>query len=145
MAAGSKLVLVRIESSSTSDPATAVEELQAQGVDRLDLVISNVGILAQGSVTSTNADEFAHLLVVNAVGPVALFQAVQPLLDRASQPKWLSVSTAMSSIGNVPDFVKVVNGPACYAYGASKAALNHFTRCVHVESDKIIAIAVHPG
>jgi hypothetical protein len=44
---GSRLIIVRCDASVNTDPARAVEELQAQGVDHLDIVVANAGI-AQG-------------------------------------------------------------------------------------------------
>ncbi|KAK7955153.1 hypothetical protein PG988_015847 [Apiospora saccharicola] len=102
-APGSQLHLVHIESTSASDPAGAVEAIKGLGIEYLDVVVANAG-----------------------GGPfpvIPLDSACKPLLEKASSPKWISVSTgggSISMIGAIRSYI----GPA---YGASKAALNWIT------------------
>lgn len=139
---GSKVVLVKIESTSTTDPSEAAKQLEAQGITKLDIIIANAGIVGkQGPVESIHPEEVAEVYLVNAVGPALLFMGLRPLLEKSQSPKWLSMSSSVASIG---DFEKYMSFQM-FPYNASKAALNHFTKTIHLEYDKLVAFAVNPG
>jgi len=76
-APGSKLVLVKIESISFGDPVQAIVDLESQGITRLDIVIANAAIAGSKVTTAAegDAEDFANILAVNAVAPLALFAA----------------------------------------------------------------------
>ncbi|KAH7133772.1 hypothetical protein EDB81DRAFT_887583 [Dactylonectria macrodidyma] len=148
VALGSKLVLVKIESSSFSDPAEAVGELKALGISRLDIVIANAGVAGGAVVPATNgdADDFLNTLAINAVGPLALFAATWPLLEQAVKPKWVSISSAVASLANHEAMFAGMGGrPMGAGYGASKAALNHLSLNIHSENPKLTVLVVDPG
>jgi NAD(P)-dependent dehydrogenase (short-subunit alcohol dehydrogenase family) len=63
------------------------------------------------------------VFTVNALGPLALYQAVKPLLEKSHAPKWVSVSSAAGSIGRL-ELHKAHIAPA---YGIAKAGLNWIT------------------
>jgi norsolorinic acid ketoreductase len=63
------------------------------------------------------------------------------LLERAANPKWLSISTILATMG---DLHTIIGWPSL-SYGTSKAALNYVTQSIHVWHEKITAISVHPG
>lgn len=141
-AEGSKVVLVKIESTSTTDAFEAAKELQAQGISKLDVVIANAAIVGQqGPMEKIDPKTVADVFLVNSVGPTFLFLALKPLLDRAETPKWMAISSAVASI---EDFQKYAFFKM-YPYNASKAALNHFTKTIHVDFPNIVAFAVSPG
>ncbi|ROT38152.1 NAD(P)-binding protein [Sodiomyces alkalinus F11] len=139
---GSKLILVSIESSSLTDPKKAVEEVQAAGVSVIDIVIANAGY-APPTVPAEQVEikDVVEAFNVNTVGPIVLYQAVRPLLEKSAQPKWLSVSTAAASI----DRLDAYNASFVAAYGISKAAQNWFTVGVHSANKSFIVFAIHPG
>ncbi|KAM5346295.1 hypothetical protein ACJ41O_009300 [Fusarium nematophilum] len=147
-APGSKLILVKIESASFTDPAEAVRELESMGITKLDIVIANAAI-AGGDVVAAavgDAQDFANTLAVNVVGPLALFAATKPLLDHAAAPKWVSISSGVASMTNHDAMFTNMGGrPMGFGYGASKAALNHLSLNIHSENPKLTAIAVDPG
>jgi len=60
---------------------------------------------------------------VNTISPILLFQASKPLLDKASSPKWMTVSSGAASITRLEQH----NASFVTAYGVSKAALDFFT------------------
>ncbi|KAE8338048.1 hypothetical protein BDV24DRAFT_177149 [Aspergillus arachidicola] len=141
-AEGSKVVLVKVEYTSTTDAVDAVKELEAQGITKLDIVIANAGIAGQqGRIETIDPKGLAEVYLVNAVGPAVLFLALKPLLDRAETPKWLAISSGLASLHDLHKYPMFPGFP----YNGSKAALNHFTKTIHVESPKIIAFAVSPG
>lgn len=140
---GSQLLLVKIESTSETDAVEAVKSIQSQGVSHLDVVIANAGIFkteAFVEVAKIKTSDLTEHVDVNVNGPVRLFQATLPLLRAAKQPKFVVISSAVSTITNAEYIPYTVT-----SYGASKAALNFFLRRIHIENPDIVAIAFHPG
>ncbi|TVY83081.1 putative sterigmatocystin biosynthesis ketoreductase [Lachnellula suecica] len=124
---GSKLLQVTIESTSFADPKTAIAQLQASGITHLDIVIANAGVSPPvESLDTVDLEEMASTFSINALGPLALFQASKPLLKKSSAPKWVSVSSAAGSIGGMEAFGSHI----APAYCVSKAALNWITLLV---------------
>jgi norsolorinic acid ketoreductase len=77
---------------------------------------------------------------VNAYGPLLLFQAALPLLEKAQTPKFIAMGTPMASIAGIesrpyPDA----------AYGMSKVILHFMTRKIHFEHENIISVVMEPG
>ncbi|KAH0362718.1 NAD(P)-binding protein, partial [Aureobasidium melanogenum] len=140
---GSKLVLVKIESTSETDALEAVRSIESQGISYLDVVIANAGIFKAGAfleVAKMKTSDLTEHVDVNVNGPVRLFQATLPLLKAATQPKFIVISSAVSTITNAEYIPYTVT-----SYGASKAALNFLLRRIHIENPELIAIAFHPG
>ncbi|KAK5993974.1 Short-chain dehydrogenase RED3 [Cladobotryum mycophilum] len=123
-ASDSRLILTGIESTSATDPHQVVKEIEAAGIDHLDIVIANAGAFN-----------------VNALAPIVLFQAVKPLLEKATSPKWVSVSSGAGSVALLKQYESAFVG----AYGLSKAAMNWFTVAAHAGNKFLIAFAIHPG
>lgn len=139
--AGSKVIVVKIDSVFETDPAAAVASLAEQGISYLDVVIANAGIANHwGPGAATPAKELVDHFHVNVVGTVVLFQAVLPLLEKSANPKFVSVSTAVGSIAEQ----EIYPLPST-AYGGSKAALNYITRKLHFEHPNIVVYPISPG
>ncbi|OTB03637.1 hypothetical protein M426DRAFT_73869 [Hypoxylon sp. CI-4A] len=139
-----RLVLVKIESTSPDDPAAAVEDLKAAGIDYLDVVIANAGGLRQkvSPLDSVTADDVTETFQTNALGPLMLFQAVRPLLQKSqASPKWLSISSSLGSVGFMPTY----HSHLAPAYGISKASLNWITTAAHCGNPWLIAFCLNPG
>jgi len=140
---GSQLLLIKIESTSETDAVEAVKSIQSQGVSHLDVVIANAGIFKTEAfleVARMKTSDLIEHVDVNVNGPVRLFQATLPLLRAAKQPKFVVISSAVSTITNAEYIPYTVT-----SYGASKAAMNFLLRRIHIENPDIIAIAFHPG
>lgn len=148
VAASSRLVLVKIEAESYTDPAKAVQDLEAQGITRLDIAIANAAVAGKEVVAVSESDpaDFANILAINTVGPVVLFKATKPLLDRSENPRWIAISSTAGSSTDQPMTFKFMGSrPMGVGYGASKAALNHVVRHIHSENPGLTTIALHPG
>jgi NAD(P)-dependent dehydrogenase (short-subunit alcohol dehydrogenase family) len=123
-ASGSRLILVGIEATDFASPKKAIEEATAAGVDHIDIVIASSGVsIGGGPLESADPKAFTESFNINAVGPIALYQAARPLLVKSSAPKWVSISTRIASTAAALSFY-----PYAAAYGASKAALNWLTK-----------------
>ncbi|KAL7624839.1 hypothetical protein AAE478_004053 [Parahypoxylon ruwenzoriense] len=123
-AEGSKAFFVHIENSSPEDPKKAAEEIKAQGIDHIDIIIANAG----GSppvvpLDEVSQDDMITAFRTNVCGPLALFQAFKPLLQKSEKPKWVSISSIGSSLGIMPQ----MRTDLTPAYGTSKAGLNWIT------------------
>lgn len=141
-AQGSRLILVSLDASQLGDAAKAVQAAQEAGVSHVDIVIANAGISSTpGPLPQAALGEVVEALQVNSVAPIALYQAVLPLLEKSQKPIWISMSSAAGSIGNL----EVHQAHYLLGYGISKAAMNFFTVAVHAAHPNIIAYAIHPG
>lgn len=142
-ASDSKLILVKIDSKSDTDPFEAVAKLQNEhNITNIDVVIANAAAIgAQPAPVSTaSADGFRQDFQVNAVAPLMLFQATWPLLQESKSPKFIGISTCLATISKMDEFP----WPTA-SYGMSKAAMNYIVRKAHFENDDLVAFVVHPG
>ncbi|RDW92344.1 hypothetical protein BP5796_01738 [Coleophoma crateriformis] len=140
---GSKVILVKLDSSSETDALSAIKTIEREHhITQLDIVIANAGISNYfGPAAATPSEQmFAHFRV-NTVAPLLLFQACASLL-RAAGPdaKFVVISSGAGSLSGV-EKLKVENT----AYGASKAAVNFVTRRIHAENPDLIAFPINPG
>ncbi|KAH6881066.1 hypothetical protein B0T10DRAFT_518760 [Thelonectria olida] len=142
VASGSRLITIKIDSTSLTDPAAAAKALQSHyGITQLDTVIANAGIGKDWNlVAETPVNEVEDHFKVNSVGPFALYLGVRSLLLASSNPRFVVVSTTLGSVG-LQSEMKIQD----VAYGMSKAALNFFVGKVHQEEPTLTAFPIHPG
>ena len=106
-------------------------------------MIANAGYYtppANPKVARITAKDLLEHVDVNTAGPIRLFQATLPLLQKAEKPIFAYMSSMAGSIGatgEVPFSAGV--------YGASKAASNFLVRRAHAEHPELIIFAMHPG
>ncbi|KAF2135646.1 uncharacterized protein K452DRAFT_303398 [Aplosporella prunicola CBS 121167] len=139
----SKLIVVHIDSSEEKSATAAVHELVSKhSIDHLDIVIANAGIIEDYSpVANLPLNVLKHHVEVNSYGPLLLFQATLPLLEKASSPaKFIAIGSPSGSISTIETRPFPVA-----AYGISKAAVHYIVRKIHVEHHEIIAFVVDPG
>lgn len=102
----------------------------------LDGLVNNAGIAPMASLRDTQTDVWDHTFAVNVRGPYLLIREALPLLEAASSPAIVNVSSTLAE--------KAIPGMA--AYNASKAALNQLTRSLSLElAPKIRVNAVMPA
>jgi NAD(P)-dependent dehydrogenase (short-subunit alcohol dehydrogenase family) len=89
-----------------------------------------------------SADALARAFAVNAIGPLLVARHFEPLLAHGERAVFASLS---ARVGSIED--NRLGG--WYAYRASKAAQNQFTRTLAVEWARsrrnVICVALHPG
>ena len=140
---GDRVQVIALDVSDGESISAAVEAVRAQ-VDGLELLINNAGINPstekEKSFGALDADAMLHVLNVNAIGPVMVTQAFAELLRQGSAARVVNVSSGAGSM------TRQSNGCG-YAYNASKAALNMYTRCLagSLRSDKVTVITLNPG
>ncbi|PWY65006.1 NAD(P)-binding protein [Aspergillus sclerotioniger CBS 115572] len=138
----SHLIIIKIDSTVPTDASTAVTTLQqAHGITHLDIVIANAGICDDLSpVHTVPIDIFREHIEVNGFGPLYLFQAVYPLLQKSENPTFVGLGSPLGSIGGMEQ-----RPYPCTAYGPSKAILHWLVRKVHFENEGWVSFVVDPG
>ncbi|KAJ9611686.1 hypothetical protein H2200_004870 [Cladophialophora chaetospira] len=141
VASGSRLLLVGIENKNLLGPKKAIEEVEAAGIDHVDIVIANSAVsVGSGPLEAVDPKVFTESFNINVVSGLVLFQAVHKLLTKSSAPKWVSISSrGGSTAAPLPWY------PYAAAYCMSKAAQNWFSQTLHVGYQSLTAFAVHPG
>lgn len=144
---GARLIVIQLDSRDTSGAKTAVKQLRTEyNIDQLDVVIANAAINNHpGSVADIPVETIEDHFKVNTIGPITLFQAVRPLLkaSKTGNPAFVPVTSGLGSIAGQDQLVGLP--PIFSPYGATKAALNWFTRKIHFEEPWLISSVIHPG
>ncbi len=113
-----------------------------------DQIFVATGILApeggrpEKSLGEIDADALARVYAVNAIGPALILRHVPRLLPASGRSVCAVLTARVGSIGD-----NELGG--WYAYRASKAAANQFTRSAAIEIGRkrkdAIVVALHPG
>ncbi|KAK8058460.1 hypothetical protein PG994_008908, partial [Apiospora phragmitis] len=121
----SKLMIVKIESASADvDASSAVKQMESAGIHHIDILLANAGVSpAVDPLEKVSFAAVENTFRVNALGPLALYQACHPLLSKSKDPKFITISSAAGSLGAMEN-----NGAwVAPSYSISKAALNWIT------------------
>jgi NAD(P)-dependent dehydrogenase (short-subunit alcohol dehydrogenase family) len=150
MADGARVAVLDLEVSGAPEGTLAVKadvtddasvraavDRVLQEWDRLDIVVNNAGIGAQGTVADNSDDEWHRVLDVNLLGMVRVTRAALPALRR-------SPSAAIVNTGSI---AATAGLPQRAAYSASKGAVHALTRAMAADhlGDGIRVTAVAPG
>jgi NAD(P)-dependent dehydrogenase (short-subunit alcohol dehydrogenase family) len=118
--------------------AASIEEVAA-GLERLDVLVNNAGVLYDTWQRPSDADleQVREALEVNLLGAWRTTQAMLPLMGPGGR-----IVNVSSGAGSLTDM-----GPGTPAYGVSKAALNAFTikLAAELRGSGILVNAVCPG
>ena len=106
--------------------ASQVSGLAAAVKDRwgvADGLVNNAGIAPMATLEQTDPETWDKVFEVNVRGPYLLCRALGPLLKNGKNPAVVNISSSLAD--------RAI--PGMMAYNASKAALNHMTRCLALE------------
>jgi NAD(P)-dependent dehydrogenase (short-subunit alcohol dehydrogenase family) len=95
----------------------------------LDALVNNAGIsggFPQSALDATT-EQFRMVYETNVFGVVSVTQAFMDLLQKASEPRVVNVSTAMASLSLSADSTSSMYHNKLAVYQSSKAALNMYT------------------
>lgn len=134
---------------SREDSVAAAAARVAAQLPRLHLLVNCAGVLHRGDelqpekrVEAVDAEALRRVFEVNAFGPLLVAKHFHPLLSHGDRAVLANLSARVGSIGD-----NRLGG--WYAYRASKAAQNMFTRTLAVELGRraphVICVALHPG
>ncbi len=122
-----------------------------QNFGKLDILINNAGISADGlagtSVSATRDKSLRDTFETNFFSPIALTQALLPLLRKSEAGRIVNMSSILGSQTLHADPNSPIYDFKAFSYDASKAALNSFT--IHLAHElkgtKIKVNSAHPG
>ena len=127
-----------------TDDASVAAAVEAVG--SLDVLVNNAGIVGtRAPVPEVTADDLRHVYETNVLGPLRVFQAFRPLLERSSNPVVVNVSSGMGSIAWTSDPEHLESTIVALAYPSSKAALNMLTTQLAKGFPAMRINAVDPG
>jgi NAD(P)-dependent dehydrogenase (short-subunit alcohol dehydrogenase family) len=109
---------------------------------RLDVLVHNAGILADGAVDGPAA---LRAFDTNAVGIVRVTEAALPLLRKSQNPTVVTVSSSMGSFWAVTNPERPESGLPLALYAASKAAATMLTVQYAKSQPGIKFNAIEPG
>ncbi|TVY45222.1 Norsolorinic acid ketoreductase [Lachnellula subtilissima] len=141
---GSKIIVVKVDSTSATDASEAVEELKSKhSISKVDVLIANAGLLDAADIApalNASVSSIRKHFEINTLGPLVLIQAFFPLLEAASDPKFLVLSSSIGSIKLLEDYQVPF-----FTYGITKSAANYLVRKLHFENPKLTSMAFCPG
>lgn len=125
--------------TDVTDPAS-VAHLAATSLTitgRVDLLVNNAGVGANGPVESVALDDLRRCLEVNLVGAVSVIQALLPAMKAAKGGAIIQISSVLGKVST----------PYTAGYNASKHALNAISDALRLEvrPHGIQVISVYPG
>jgi NAD(P)-dependent dehydrogenase (short-subunit alcohol dehydrogenase family) len=96
---------------------------------RLDVLVNNAGIgdRGDGPPSRTDLEGVRRTLLTNFVAPVAVVQAMLPLLRRSPAGRIVNVSSGLASLASCVEPPRGASTLKYFAYSSSKAALNMLT------------------
>ena len=119
------------------DSVSAAIAAVVEAFGRLDIVVNNAGIGAQGDVTANDDDEWHRVWDINVVGMARVTRAALPHLRRSPAASVVNLSSVLATAG-VPQRV---------LYTATKGAVLAMTRAMAADHlrEGIRFNAVNPG
>jgi NAD(P)-dependent dehydrogenase (short-subunit alcohol dehydrogenase family) len=136
-----------------NEPATdkAVLEHLTTRYGKLDVLVNNAGLsheeLISQSVLTVSDEDLADTFAVNLFAVVRLTRTLMPLIEKSEAGRIVNVSSILGSLGVHAAEGSPIARAKCFAYNASKTALNAFT--VHLadalRGTPIKVNSIHPG
>lgn len=135
-AAGAEFFSVETNVGDDASVRSAIDAVAAR-FGRIDIVVNNAGIGAQGTVADNSDDEWHHVWNINVVGMARVSRAALPHLRRSSA----------GSIVNTSSIAATAGLPQRALYSASKGAVLALTRAMAADHlrEGIRVNAVSPG
>lgn len=151
----SRLTVLRLDVTEENTIEAVAKEIMDK-FGRLDLSLTTVGVLhipdgmqPEAGLDNVERANLLHAYRINAVGPIIIAKHVMPLLKlgmgEGTGRGGAVLANITCKVGSIHD--NRLGG--WYAYRASKAGLNQFTRTLGVEclrrKDPVICVTLHPG
>jgi NAD(P)-dependent dehydrogenase (short-subunit alcohol dehydrogenase family) len=132
---GSRAEVLAVDVTAVDAP----DRIVARAVDRfggIDVLVNAAGIIGSGTIETTTDAAWDAMLDINVRAPFRLVRAALPHLI-----------AGQGAIVNVSSVTGLRSFPGVLAYCVSKAAVDHFTRCVALElaARGVRVNAVNPG
>jgi NAD(P)-dependent dehydrogenase (short-subunit alcohol dehydrogenase family) len=136
-AAGGDALFVRLDVTAEADWERAVSRT-IERFGRLDVLVNNAGVGAQGRIEDTTVKEWDHVMDINAKGVFLGTRAVIPAMRQAGGGSIVNISSQLGLVGT---------DNSSPQYQASKGAVRLLTKATAIQyaSAGIRANSVHPG
>jgi norsolorinic acid ketoreductase len=133
----SSLIIIPIDFAVNESVASGISELKSKhGITTIDIVIANAALGSTfPKVLDAKLEDYLPHYQVNVVGQVALFQAVYPLLEKAKEPKLITIGSGAGQLVNtnpvswlcdINQFFADMEVPkCCVCTNESRLAFNH--------------------
>ena len=148
---GLRVLPVQLDVTNNAHITALVEKISAD-FGKLDILINNAGIITgetffENSSRTVNLDALRQTFEVNLFAPVALTQALLPLIEKSPAGRIVNLSSILGSLAVHRDWTNDFADLKPLAYNASKAALNMFTvnLAAALKDTNIKVNAAHPG
>ncbi|OEU94465.1 short-chain dehydrogenase [Streptomyces abyssalis] len=132
-----------------ADRASVNAALEALGerFGRLDVLVNNAGVGAQGTVEDNDDDEWRRVLDINVTGIARVSAAALPLLRRAAAADGAAAAPGGAAIVNTCSVAATAGLPQRALYSASKGAVLALTRAMAADHirEGIRVNCVNPG
>lgn len=132
-------------SASVTNAAASIE----RDFGKLDILVNNAGIsdASDGPPERASLDAVRRSLETNFIGPLAIVQAMLPLLRKSPGARIVNMSSSLGSLALNGDASSEYYGVRPIGYNASKAALNMLTvqLAEELRDSGIVVNAVCPG
>jgi NAD(P)-dependent dehydrogenase (short-subunit alcohol dehydrogenase family) len=141
---------IKLDVGNEADRTAAAKYIEKE-FGRLDILINNAGVMLEdmgGNKTSTTLQKTLHeTFETNFFAPIALTQALLPLLRKSAAGRIVNLSSILGSNTLHATKGSPIEAVKTFAYDASKVALNSFT--IHLAHElkgtKIKVNSAHPG
>uniref|UniRef100_U5ENZ9 Putative short chain-type dehydrogenase n=1 Tax=Corethrella appendiculata TaxID=1370023 RepID=U5ENZ9_9DIPT len=115
----------------------------------LNLLYNNAGVGYFNNLRNTTSEDLNKTYKINFMAPILLTQTFYPLLKLAAEKNSTLQGIHRAAVINISSEEASIKDSygGNYSYRCSKAALNAATKSMSIDfqSDKIIAISLHPG
>jgi NAD(P)-dependent dehydrogenase (short-subunit alcohol dehydrogenase family) len=134
-----RAMFLKIDVSDQRSIKEAAKEL-AKAVDHLDVLVNNAGIIVDGDdgILKATPKQFEETMRTNALGPLMVTEAFQPLLTKSSAPRIVNVSSSGGQLHDGADGWSPI-------YCISKTTLNGVTSQLAAALPKFAVNSVCPG
>ena len=134
---GGQALFIHLDVTSESDWQRSISATVAR-FGKLDVLVNNAGVSAQGRVEDTTVEEWDRVMDVNAKGVFLGTKAAIPEMRKAGGGSIINISSQLGLVG-------VDNSSP--QYQASKGAVRLLTKSTAIQyaEDGIRANSVHPG
>jgi NAD(P)-dependent dehydrogenase (short-subunit alcohol dehydrogenase family) len=144
LAGADKLSLIQLDVTDEASIEQSYAAVRAL-TDSIDILINNAGVTGDDydKLGTLTQDNILRILKTNTVGPMLVCQRYIDLLKRGKGGQPALIVNITSEYGSLAQ----ATHHDTYAYAASKAALNMFTRSLasEVRGDNVAAFVIDPG
>lgn len=143
---GDRAIALHLDVTDAASIVAAAAQIQERA-GRLDVLVNNAAIsstrtdldIAELRSASTASvvplDDVRAVWEVNAFGPLAVYQAMLPLLRESSDARIVNVTSELGSLTTVADPASPYRAAFEVVYAGSKAALSAVTLAMMIETD----------